>query len=321
MRPLPRRRSAFTLIELLVVIAIIAVLVGLLLPAVQKVREAASRSRCQNNMKQVALGLQSYHSASNQFPVGTVGPTAMGSRFTWMTTLLPYVEQDNLFRSINPVFTTDPNPVTQNSAAYVNKVPTYACPSDSALQDTYAGGNSRSNVVGCFSADGVMVSKDAGYTFEPAAAKNPSGKLTMFNYNVTRKIADVTDGTSNTAAVSEVISGSSGLSDQRGVWWDCWGTQYSHARTPNSNVPDSVWSAVPSFCSDLAGRPKRNAPCAASSSTWAGEIYSARSYHPGGVNVGMTDGSVRFVTNGVTPDNWTSLGSINGNEVVDGSAY
>jgi prepilin-type N-terminal cleavage/methylation domain-containing protein len=102
-RPLSVRRSAFTLIELLVVIAVIAVLIALLLPAVQKVREAANRSQCQNNMKQIGLGLHNYHDSQKQMPIGAQWPSGMfsGSRASWFPYLLPYIEQDNLYKSIN----------------------------------------------------------------------------------------------------------------------------------------------------------------------------------------------------------------------------
>src|SRR5947199_5924221 len=147
-------RRAFTLIELLVVIAIIGVLVGLLLPAVQKVREAANRAKCTNNLHQIGLALHNYHDSYNVFPFGK-GPDYRGKipgvpvypRWSVHTLLLPYIEQDNLFRSIDlnfppetpgmegPIINFMPayqNPARQNADACRTVVQTYLCPSDGA---------------------------------------------------------------------------------------------------------------------------------------------------------------------------------------------
>jgi prepilin-type N-terminal cleavage/methylation domain-containing protein/prepilin-type processing-associated H-X9-DG protein len=320
-----RSHSGFTLIELLVVIAIIAILIGLLLPAVQKVREAASRIKCQSNMKQVALALQAYHDALGTFPIGTTcNPSTGLNRVSWMVYLLPFIEQNNLYQSVNIAVGIDGS--ATNDAAYSHSVPVYCCPSDSlGTFPGWSGGTplSRSNVVGCFSADGIMMSSDSVFYYD--GTKDPSSKLSLFNYNVTRRIASVTDGTSNTTAISEVIAGPTGLWDQRGNWSDSWGAQYSQLYTPNSPVPDAVWSVVANttynFCATTSGQPVLNAPCSGSAPTWGSEIYSARSYHPGGVNVGLVDGSVRFMTNSVSVAAWQGLGSINGGEVIDASAY
>jgi prepilin-type N-terminal cleavage/methylation domain-containing protein/prepilin-type processing-associated H-X9-DG protein len=137
MSPSHRARRAFTLIELLVVIAIIAVLIGLLLPAVQKVREAAARLKCANNMKQLGLGMHNYHNSYLAFPPAFSRPSLWG----WAVWILPYVEQDNLFRSLDPLNTN-----LSVNALTTSPLPVYMCPSDqNATINNWYGGYAKSN--------------------------------------------------------------------------------------------------------------------------------------------------------------------------------
>jgi prepilin-type processing-associated H-X9-DG protein len=128
---------------------------------------------------------------------------------------------------------------------------------------------------------------------------------------VTRAIRDVTDGTSNTVALSELISGSDGTVDLRGMWFDNLGSGYSHLRTPNSPIPDQQLGSP--YCVSTPMAPcNGNAPC------WEGEIYAARSFHAGGVNACLADGSVRFFANSINAQLWIDVASINSGEVLQG---
>jgi prepilin-type N-terminal cleavage/methylation domain-containing protein len=192
-------RGAFTLIELLVVIAIIAVLIGLLLPAVQKVREAANRAQCQNNLKQIGLALHGYHDVNNGFPPGysASGPYSDGALDTapgwgWAAFILPYIEQDNLYRQLNF------NQPVQNSPAIKTMVKVFLCPSDLPPPSAFPVLDGFGNTV-CLAAPtsyAPCCGSDASDT------RDATGNGVFYRNSQTR-IADITDGTSSTILVGE----------------------------------------------------------------------------------------------------------------------
>jgi prepilin-type N-terminal cleavage/methylation domain-containing protein/prepilin-type processing-associated H-X9-DG protein len=210
------RRTGFTLIELLVVIAIISVLIGMMLPAVQKAREAANRINCASNVKQIGLAMLNYESAFGKLP-----PDRLDVGFaTWAVVMLPYIEQDNLYRQwdINATY------YQQNDTARRSPVKLYFCPSrrtsgspptTSVSGDVPSwGGSAASNVPGALGDYAVCVDR-TGYDFPTEVAPNMSGPFQM---GTGMRIADFTDGTSSTLLVGEkhVPQGKWGVG-----WWDC----------------------------------------------------------------------------------------------------
>jgi prepilin-type N-terminal cleavage/methylation domain-containing protein/prepilin-type processing-associated H-X9-DG protein len=318
-------KRGFTLIELLVVIAIIAVLIALLLPAVQAAREAARRIQCTNNLKQIGLAEHNYHSINDCFTPGELClPGLAGPRVFWTCYLLPLLELGTLGNaynyslSVNSLYDYGDSNATVTQA----KISTYLCPSDVggiAFRGTYYW--SRSNYVACFSPDGVMIEPGVNFTYDTNfnnSKYNPSvlsNRKALFNYNVTRGLRNITDGSSNTVAISETVTGPDDTNDGRGVWAYDWGEQYTHYFPPNSLVPDSVYPA--SYCVNT----KRFAPCAATAVYWAEQTYAARSIHPGGVNLLMADGSCRFIKNSISLIVWQAIASIGSGEVVSSDSY
>jgi len=164
------------------------------------------------------------------------------------------------------------------------------------------------------------VSSDSPYT---VVSKETSTKLPLFNFNVSRTPAKITDGLSSTLAFSECIQGPNGTDDLRGAWWNPLGTPFSTRKGPNSTTPDRVWSSYPNYCANTmtSPKPKRNAPCDASAWNWQTWAHLARSYHGDGVNAAFADGSVRYVANTISESVWQDLSTINGGEAIASSEY
>jgi prepilin-type N-terminal cleavage/methylation domain-containing protein/prepilin-type processing-associated H-X9-DG protein len=267
-----RSRSAgFTLIELLVVIAIIAILIGLLVPAVQKVREAASRAQCQNNMKQLGLGLHNFHDAYKGFPPAKQDTPEMG----WTYFVLPYIEQGPLYKRINLTVAWDNTTVNDHDPGGVNQavVPVFLCPS--APPDR-TGTNHRQMLD--YPAITQLTRPNPSYTAFPMPASDPT-YIGVLGHNVKRKLTAITDGTSNTILLAE--SGGRNQTWQMGRMTSTGGTTGAWAN-PGTQITVSGFN--PSNPAATTG------PCAVNC-TNANEIYG---FHTGGANLLFADGSVRM---------------------------
>jgi prepilin-type N-terminal cleavage/methylation domain-containing protein len=330
-RSASNHRPAFTLIELLVVIAIIAVLIGLLLPAVQKVREAAARTKCMNNLKQMGLALHNFHDANGAFPPGgayPVGGTAPDS-YSVHARILPYIEQAGLYQLVDltAAATAQPTVTGQRIAVYV-------CPSE--VNDV-----ARASTPPRYPMTyGVNVG--SWLVWDPKTGAGGDGAFPMVATPkaTANKATDFPDGTSNTVGAAEVkaygtylrgagtlalgtpppttaadvvaLGGTFSTSSHTG-WTEgqTFQTGLTFVLPPNTNVAflnpaDGVTYDV-DYVSSRDGSSATNVSFAA---------MTARSYHTGGVNVLSMDGSVRFVADTINPATWRALGTRNGGEAV-----
>ncbi|MGQ9503891.1 MAG: DUF1559 family PulG-like putative transporter [Thermogutta sp.] len=312
----PIRRNAargFTLVELLVVIAIIGILIALLLPAVQAAREAARRTQCTNNLKQLALAMQNYHDVYTRFPARQAGSGDQNSgsnnthrgRLSGWVAVAPYIEQQSLYDQINAI----PHQAPWNNTSWYNtNIPALNCPSDGTTMTP--SGTARGRINYCMNGgDSPIDSWNA-----PPSSSTIRGVFHVFQWS---SMAELSDGTSNTAVVSErlrprvqnslgnVVGLSLGTNPLTcRAAYDASQKRYITGNFTGDTAPGFRWAdGAAWFAGFTTILPPNSASCANAASHWERGIYTPSSRHPGGVNVAFADGSVRFVSETVDTGN------------------
>ena len=303
-------RSGFTLVELLVVIAIIGILIALLLPAVQAAREAARRSQCTNNLKQIGVGMHNYHDIYKALPVGAYA-CCWG---TWKVALLPYIEQVNL-RQLYVDNNKYGTPVDNARYAHAvnlpvttTRIPTYQCPSDTPNPNTFISKITSDNYSVNYGNTGLGQQstlngiKFGGAPFSDSGSATSDPKAYSFR--------DVRDGLSNTLLVAEVIQGIG--NDLRGFSW--WGdaSGFETYLAPNSSLPDVIYTT--GYCNN---QPLQGLPCIGTPTAAQPSMYGSRSRHPAGVQVVACDGSTHFVNDSVSLLIWQMSSTTQGAEQAE----
>src|SRR6516165_3003949 len=320
MRKAHAHPRGFTLIELLVVIAIIAILIALLVPAVQKVRAAAARTQCLNNLKQLGLAMHNFHDATKKLPPQTANNKNSCCFGTWQMAILPYVEQNALWTAYvnyGGDATTGPKyEQAQNLLVTSVRLETFTCPSDvtnAPKSGTYNGVKYNitqhnylvnvGNIDYAQGGDGVLPDQPAGLKFGGAP----------FSHNKLFRLTDITDGTSSTLMLAEVNQGQG--QDFRGLTWWAEGSGFTVYRTPNSPLFDYISNGKGApGCVPKSQNPL-NADCQSRASpNW--NVFTARSRHGGGVNVVFCDGSTHFISDNIAWTTWQALGTSQGGDLV-----
>ena len=344
-----RTRHGFTLIELLVVIAIIAVLIGLLIPAVQKVREAANRTKCQNNLKQLGLALHGYHDAYKGFPAGLISSSSIteDAEATGFTYLLPHIEQDNvkrLYHFDEPWF----NP--PNFQAVGTEVKIFFCPSnrDGGVIDLKpVEAQWGTTLPPVAAACDYAFCKGANGALHPDAERVPRQVRGVFDVRppdaarAVVRLSDIADGTSTTIALGEAAGGTPGLlirdlanpdrpaidpaTGQPAVIEQSWGA----AGVTDAGHPyyGSVFAVTAQYGLPPDPRPEPMNRDLLTPSVFGGDpfgdnrsgrdwVSGFRSRHTGGCHMVFCDGSVRFVRATLSPATYMALSTYAGGEVV-----
>jgi prepilin-type N-terminal cleavage/methylation domain-containing protein len=313
LRSSDRNRQAFTLIELLVVIAIIAILIGLLLPAVQKVREAAARSKCSNNLKQLALACHGFNDTYGTFPWDDSPDAAnsttwgmAGTNWSWIAHTLPFIEQSALYTNIASLGGGNIDTVTLQTAysgGWLSvSIPTLFCPSDNANTTTSLMTNRAdlgSNSIGLTNYQGVS-GQNWAWTFVYAGTGRTNGDTNGLgdgdgvffrgDGNKRTKITDIRDGTSNTFLIGEDLP----LYNQ----WCSW---------PYSNNAVGTCAIPPNY--------QMPPQMSASPGNWP-TTYSFRSFHTNGLQFAYADGTVHFIQASIDMPTYRAMATINGGETL-----